>query len=83
MSMVIRGHVRNGVIVLDDAVSLPEGTQVEVVVSSQAGDAGDAMSSVECQRVMETVARIAEMPLEGPDEPFSGADHDRILYGQR
>lgn len=28
--MVYRGHVRNGAIVLDDAVSLPEGMEVTV-----------------------------------------------------
>lgn len=28
--MTLRGHVRNGVIVLDDATKLPEGTEVRV-----------------------------------------------------
>ena len=81
--MVVRGRVKNGVIVLDDAVSLPEGARVEVVVRSQPGQAGETMSSVEHERVKELLDRIAAMPIEGSDEPFSGADHDRILYGRR
>jgi hypothetical protein len=32
--MVLEGHVRNGTIVLDSAVELPEGTPVEVHVAS-------------------------------------------------
>ncbi len=32
--MVARGHVRNGVVVLDDDVHLPEGQEVTVVVQA-------------------------------------------------
>jgi len=82
-AMVVHGRVKNGVIVLDEDVSLPEGAKVEVIVSSQPDDTGDTMSHTEHERVKETLERIAAMPLEGPSEPLSGADHDRILYGQR
>ena len=34
--MVVRGHVQNGVIVLDEGVQLPEGHQVTVVASDVA-----------------------------------------------
>ncbi len=81
--MVVHGRVKNGVIVLDEAVSLPEGARVEVVVRSQPGQAGETMSSAEHERMKELLDRIAAMPIEGSDEPFSGADHDSILYGQR
>ena len=30
--MVYHGHVRNGVVILDEATSLPEGVQVQVAV---------------------------------------------------
>ena len=81
--MVVHGRVKNGVIVLDEDVSLPEGAQVEVVVRSQPDATGDTMSRVEHERVKELLARVATMPIEGSDERFSGADHDGILYGQR
>lgn len=32
--MVARGHVQNGVVVLDDGIRLPEGQEVTVLVSS-------------------------------------------------
>jgi hypothetical protein len=31
--------------------------------------------------VIESLLRIADMPLEGVGKPFSGQDHDKILYG--
>lgn len=34
--MVVRGHVRNGVVVLDDAVQLPEWQEVTVVARVRA-----------------------------------------------
>ncbi len=34
--MVARGHVRNGVVVLEDGVQLPEGMEVTVVVPPSA-----------------------------------------------
>jgi len=44
---------------------------------------GQPVSMANIRAVKETLERIAAMPLEGPSEPLSGADHDRILYGQR
>jgi hypothetical protein len=35
--MVVRGHVENGVVVLDDNAKIPEGTEVSVVVGLQRG----------------------------------------------
>jgi hypothetical protein len=30
----------------------------------------------------EFLSRDAELPVESPDDGFSGADHDKLLYGQ-
>ncbi len=35
--MVIRGHVQNGVVVLDEGVQLPEGQEVTVSVAAKQG----------------------------------------------
>ena len=43
--------------------------------------ANEVMSEAEHRRILEIMDRIAALPLEGPDEPFSGADHDKYLYG--
>lgn len=40
--------------------------------------------SLEDQRAaIEAILRVADtLPLEGPDDGFSGADHDSVLYGR-
>lgn len=40
------------------------------------------MTDEERQRLLAAIDRIASLPLEGSDEPFSGADHDKVLYGK-
>jgi hypothetical protein len=35
--MVVRGHVQNGVVVLDDGAQLPEGQEVSVLVVAKQG----------------------------------------------
>lgn len=34
------------------------------------------------KRRLEMIDRIAALPIEGSTEPFSGADHDKVLYGK-
>ncbi len=80
--MVIRGRVQHGVVVLDEQVSLPEGTEVTVVVRAAPESAGEVVPEAERRRVLEIMDRIAALPIEGMDEPFSGADHDKVLYGK-
>ncbi len=97
--MVIRGLVQNGVVVLEDHVSLPEGTEVTVVVradSQQPGDGAagepspaprdiqnthDRLPDDVHRQMLAEIERIAALPIEGDRTPFSGADHDRVLYG--
>jgi hypothetical protein len=31
--------------------------------------------------IEEMLAEIESLPVEGPDDGFSGRDHDKILYG--
>jgi uncharacterized membrane protein len=79
--MVIRGRVQNGVVVLEDAVSVPEGTEVTVVVGTAPEAAGDSMTEENRRRLREALRRIESLPNENPGDTFSGADHDRALYG--
>jgi hypothetical protein len=79
--MVIRGRVQNGVVVLEEAVSVPEGTEVTVVVETPQASSDDALPEAERRRIREIVDRIAALPDENPGDNFSGADHDKVLYG--
>ena len=80
--MVIRGRVQNGVVVLEAAASVPEGTEVTVVVPAALEPASTESPDGERQRVLQIMDRIAALPIEGADTPFSGADHDNLLYGK-
>jgi predicted DNA-binding antitoxin AbrB/MazE fold protein len=68
-------------------VELAEGTQVEVRLPTAAlGEATDELSPEELTRqqaaVAEFIAEIEALPIEGPDDGFSGRDHDKVLYGR-
>lgn len=85
--MVLSGHVENGVIVLDNGARLSEGTRVSIVTepspaTGERRDGRDQLSEEEHRRILEIMDRIAALPIEGMQDPFSGADHDKVLYGK-
>jgi predicted DNA-binding antitoxin AbrB/MazE fold protein len=62
-------------------VAIPNGVQVRLRVEEQVVD--DAESKARRRAAMDEFLRLAsELPLEGPNDGFSGADHDRVLYGE-
>jgi hypothetical protein len=79
--MVIRGRVRNGVVVLEDEASLPEGTEVTVAVCAEPAAAAGSITEEHHRRLREARQAIEALPNESPGDDFSGADHDRVLYG--
>jgi hypothetical protein len=85
--MVARGRVQNGVVVLEQGVQLPEGTAVTVLpepadCKSDVGVPSDRMTDDELKRYRAALAEIESLPNENPGDTFSGADHDRVLYGE-
>ncbi|MGI8980096.1 MAG: hypothetical protein ACR2FY_12805 [Pirellulaceae bacterium] len=81
--MTFHGTVQNGIVVLDGNPAIPDGTEVSVEVAPAAvkSAAPDRMTEEERLRVLAILDRIAALPIEGTAEPFSGADHDKVLYG--
>ena len=63
----------NGVFRPLQPVTLPEGSRVEVVYEVEA-------PPHDPKRLARALEEIAAMPSEGPDDGFSGADHDEVLY---
>jgi predicted DNA-binding antitoxin AbrB/MazE fold protein len=65
-------------------VDLAEGTQVKVQLPATA--LASEMSPEELARqqaaIEEFIAKMEALPDEGPDDGFSGRDHDKILYGK-
>jgi hypothetical protein len=75
--MIYRGHVKNGVVVLDDPVTLPEG--VAVKVECAAGQAEqpvrDASRETLGQKLLKYAGKATGLP------PDAARNHDHYLYG--
>lgn len=79
--MVIRGRVHNGLVALGSEISLPEGTEVTVVVPTEPAAAAGRMTEEQRRALHEARKEIESLPNENPGDTFSGADHDKVLYG--
>jgi hypothetical protein len=79
--MKVQGHFVNGMIVPSDGLSLPDGTEVTIIVHDDSQNAATLMSGDERKRYLESLSRIDAVANDNPGDTFSGADHDRILYG--
>ena len=69
-----------------EPVELADGTHVEVQVPNlAAGESAPELGPDEVARqqaaIAKFLARMESLPDEGPDDGFSGRDHDKILYG--
>jgi hypothetical protein len=73
---MIRGHVRNGVVVLDDPDALPEGTRVSVEPVSRPGKKVKAASA---PTVGPALVRLAGKAQGLPPDAARNLDH--YLYG--
>jgi hypothetical protein len=68
--MTYRGHVKQGVIVLNPPAQLPEGTEVETHTS---GESSDQATWADVFR--DVIGQAAELPAD------SSVNHDHYLYG--
>jgi len=75
MSNRIKAVYEYGVFRPIDPVPLEEGASVELSYERPA-----ALKPP--QLMVAAIEEIARMPLEGPDDGFSGGDHDQVLYGK-
>lgn len=66
-----------------EPVDLAQGTQVEVQVLSPRSPTDLPPEELARQRnaIEEFLARMEALSAEGPDDGFSGRDHDKVLYG--
>ena len=76
MQKTIQAIYEGGVFKPREPVTLEEGAAVELTVRVE-----PAFVAADPEKVLRFVQEIAAMPLKSPDDGFSGADHDRILYG--
>jgi hypothetical protein len=84
--MTLHGTVQNGVVVLEAGADLPNGTPVTVVVEQSKLmpqiPPVDRLTDEELRRRKAILDEILSLPNENPGDTFSGADHDKVLYGE-
>jgi len=62
---------------------MPEGARVSVTLAAQqAVPPREQMSDEQRLKLLAALDGIAALPNENPGDTFSGADHDRVLYGE-
>lgn len=81
--MEIHGYFAQGVIIPHDALSLPDGTEVTIIVPASSPASSNEMSADARAQYLAALARLDATPNENPGDNFSGADHDRILYANQ
>ena len=75
--MTYSGHVRNGVVVLDDRVKLPEGAEVTVNVrTSGDDDAVEEVTSTLYERLEPVIGAAEGLPADLAE------NHDHYLHGR-
>jgi len=75
--MVYRGHVEKGVVVVDDAASLPEGVEVKIEILPTAHeDSPDKLAPTLYEQLAPLVGAAKGLP------PDLARNHDAYLHGQ-
>ena len=77
MNRTIEAIFENGVFRPTEPVQLAEGLRVSVTVPD---GKTFTQGSYDAEAVNRALDELAALPMEGPDDEFSGADHDKILY---
>jgi predicted DNA-binding antitoxin AbrB/MazE fold protein len=73
MTKEIEAIYEHGVIRPMEPLELPEGSRLDVIVITHEKPRANGNAT-------SILAEIAALPLEGASDPFSGRDHDSILY---
>jgi uncharacterized lipoprotein YbaY len=75
--MVYEGQVKNGVVVLDDLVALPEGAKVRVELAERRLEPSpmDEQAKTLGEKLMKFAGKAVGLP------PDAARNHDHYLYG--
>lgn len=70
--MVYRGHIENGVAVLDETVDLKDGTRVRIEIAT---DEGQGCGRTLTERLASIIGKAQGLPEDAAE------NHDHYLYG--
>ena len=73
--MAYMGHVKNGAIVLDDPVLLPDGAALKIEFEAGLPSAGEDSGASFTERFAEVLGKVRGLPEDAAE------NHDHYLYG--
>mgnify|MGYP001811921748 CR=1 FL=1 len=73
--MVVEAIYKKGTLKLSQPVTLAEGSKVQIIILP-------SESSFQNKKPLKILQEIAQLPLEGKIDNFSGKNHDEILYSK-
>lgn len=73
--MVYPGHIRNGLIVLDEPCVPPEGASVQVVIDPSVPQPTDGSGTCRYERLKPLIGSIKGLPAD------FAAEHDHYMHG--
>lgn len=80
MNLMVEAIYEDGVLKPTQAIALPEGTYVSVVITPTE-TASEAETPAETPA--EILAEIAALPMASNNQGFSNRDHDSVLYSTK
>ena len=76
MTKTVQAVYEGGVFKPREPLTLEEGAAVELTVRAESPAPG-----ISPEAILDLVEEVAALPIQGATDAFSGADHDKILYG--
>jgi hypothetical protein len=73
--MTYRGHIKNGTVVLDEPVALPEGAEVAVSLMGNVESVADEQGPTLYERLKPLIGKVEGLPAD------AALNHDHYLYG--
>jgi predicted DNA-binding antitoxin AbrB/MazE fold protein len=80
MSQLIYAIYEDGVLKPLEPLSLAERQRVRVTIASEPSNLED-ITAIQKRAMDELDAEMSTLPDRSPDDNFSAADHDKVLYG--
>jgi hypothetical protein len=73
--MIYRGHVQNGVVILEEGAKLPDGLQVKVEPVETRARSDEQHATTLYERFKDIIGKVSDLPTD------MAAQHDHYIHG--